>query len=907
MQGIRLKYIFSFLLLLSLAVLNQPVLSQVTPDQARQMLSERGVPEDTLRARLIKKGYDPDNIKPEQVSEFQKVVLETINEIEAEQKIAQPPQPQTPIETFDVKAPAPEEVAKEAPKDVVELPPVDETFRTPIYGQEIFRNNSIAIYQKSDEITPPDDYILGVGDKLGVVGFGTSQFDQILEIRADGFVQPGRELPRILLKGVRFVDAKELLYQRFRQYYSVDRSEFQVSLNNPRNISVNVFGETKTTGTFTLPAFNTAFNILSAAGGPTDIGSVRRIKIISGSNVRMLDVYEFMHDPAVAKNFFLQNNDYIHVPIAEKVVEIQGAITRPMAYELLDSENLVKLIEYAGGLRPNSYLSDVKITRFLADRQIITDVNFRELVDHGGDYILYNGDKIEIKTIESIALNYVSVAGAVFFDGQFERKSGMRISDLLNQSKLRPEARLDFASLLRYQPDSTYRYERINLQTILDNPSSSENRLLNDGDQIQVMTLQSYIDKSTFSVSGAVRNPKTFDISPDGNLKLEDVVLLAGGLSPDALDYGYIIRMDPYEPKTAQYIPINLKDALNAPESSANIEIKAGDEVLVFGKSELRDSLNVFIYGAVRKPGSYMYGPNMSVSDLINLAGGFTYGADHSRIDVARIEFTSDEGLKINQYTTQLPQDFGFNNVSGNRFPLAPYDNVYVRSIPEFEFQKTITIKGEVLYPGEYPILRDNEKISDLIERAGGLTGEAFPQGAKLFRQGDTTGLVVINLHEILQNNNIPSNVTLLAGDIIDVPKHRDLVTIEGHVNLEEAYSKGFLTGQNKISVAFRGEKNAKYYVDNFAAGVSKTGSPEDIKVEYADGGAEKTRKFFFFNQYPKVKRGSTIIVGPKEVKTTVAAKKEKEEVDWGIVLRDTLTQVTAVLTILILVDQLGQ
>jgi len=164
----------------------------------------------------------------------------------------------------------------------------------------------------------------------------------------------------------------------------------------------------------------------------------------------------------------------------------------------------------------------------------------------------------------------------------------------------------------------------------------------------------------------------------------------------------------------------------------------------------------------------------------------------------------------------------------------------------------------------------------------------------------------IVNTTSAVGYNNIPSNVSLLSGDIIDVPKHRDLVTIEGHVNLEEAYAHGFLTGQNKISVAFRGEKSAKYYVDNFAAGVSKTGSPEDIKVEYADGGAKKTTKFFFFNQYPKVKRGSTIIVGPKEVKTTVASKKEKEEVDWGVVLRDTLTQVTAVLTILILVDQLG-
>jgi protein involved in polysaccharide export with SLBB domain len=902
MDHIKLRHIISFFLLLLLVVISHPVTAQITQEQVSDMLAKSGIPEDTLRERLIKKGFNPDQIRPDQIDQFQAVIIETIHEIEEDQLKSQEeekkPEPkQPPVQKPEVKP----EPKPEAPPEIIKQPPL----KAPIYGQEIFRNNSIAVYQKSDDITPPDDYVLGVGDQVGVIGFGRSQFDDILTIGADGFVQPNNRLPKILLLGLKFGDAKEVLFQRYRQYHLIERGQFQVTINRVRNITVNVFGEAKTTGAFTLPAVNTAFNVLSAAGGPTDIGSVRKIKVISGSKVRILDVYEFMSDPGIAKNFFLQNNDYIHVPVADKVVEISGAITRPMAYELLEKENLSQLIKYAGGAQPNSYLSNIKIIRYLDDKQVITSVNYKDLAAGGGDYILYNGDKVEIKTIEDNALNFVNVSGAVYFEGKYEKKPGMRVSDLLVQSKPRPEARLDFAYLLQFQPDSTYRYERINLQSAMDHPATDLDPVLNEGDQLHILTQKSYVDKSAFSVTGAVRNPDTFTFKTYGNLKLEDAILLAGGLLIDADDHGYILRFNPSEPKTTEYLQINVRDAFDHPESASNVEIKAGDQIRIFSKAEMRDTFTVSIFGAVRRPGDYHYGPDMKLADLVNLAGGLTFGADRERIDIARSEFGNGKPLKITQYTASLPADFNLNMPSVNSIELKPFDHVYVRNIPEFEFQQTVEISGEVKYPGTYPILHDKERISDLIERAGGLSGEAFPEGAKMYRNGDSTGLVVINLNQILENENIPSNVILLSGDVINIPKSRDLVTIGGLVNLDEAYSEGFLSGERRISVAFRGEKNAKYYIDHFAAGVSKEGSPAEIKVQFADGGVEKTKKFLFFNKYPTVKRGSLITVGPKEVKQVV--EKEKKEVDWGSVLKDTLTQATAVLTILILVDQLAK
>ncbi|HJW28072.1 MAG TPA: SLBB domain-containing protein, partial [Saprospiraceae bacterium] len=381
--------------------------------------------------------------------------------------------------------------------------------------------------------------------------------------------------------------------------------------------------------------------------------------------------------------------------------------------------------------------------------------------------------------------------------------------------------------------DGTYRYERFNLQSIMSNEQAADNRVLSNGDMVQVMTLATYADRSSFTVEGAVKNPNTFTFNPDGRLKLEDALLLAGGSTIDAASQGYIVRLDPKEPKTVTYLPIDIEKAMAAPGSADNLEIKSGDVIHIFNKGNSRDNLYVTISGAVRQPGQFAFGPGMKLGDLVNLAGGLAYGADAGRIDIARIELMSGENVKISHLSAQLNPE-GEMQAPGS-FALQAFDQVYVRNIPEFELQQNVMIEGEVRYPGTYSLMKDKERISDVIERAGGLTGEAFPEGAQLFRQGDSTGLVVIDLKEILSNNHTPSNIVLIKGDLIRIPKSKDLVTIEGFVNLDKAYSPKFLLGQRSISVAFRGVRSAKYYIDKFAAGVSSQGTPARIKVQYAD------------------------------------------------------------------------
>ncbi len=895
---VLIRLLCLFLLLVGTSA-NSLLHAQITESQARALLAQKNIPEDTLRARLLKKGYDVDNLSPVQVDSFQQVVTETISEIESaqqDQKTKETPAvpeiktpPSTPPQEQPVVAPPPN-------------PPENPKPGPTIYGQDIFRNNSIAVYKTSSETVIPDDYILDAGDQIGVIGFGKSQFDQKLVVSQEGFIVLAPGLPKVLLKGVTWKDAKEILFQRYSQYNSINRNEFQATLVQPRNMTINVFGEARTTGAISLPGVNNAFNVITAAGGPTDIGSVRRIKIIRGKKVIPLDVYQFMSDPSVATNFYLQNNDFIHIPIAQKVVTINGAVTRPMGYELLDDENLLQLIKYAGGAKPEAYLMDVQITRYMNDRKIITDVNLRDLMAHGGDYILVNGDVVDIKTVDSGTGSFVTIQGAVSFPGKYENKTGKRISDLVGQAVLKPDARLDFAYLLHHQADGTYKYERFNLRAVLDHPQSDIDFELGNQDVVQIMTLITYAVKESFAVEGAVNQPAVFSFNPEGHLKLEDALLLAGGLNMEADPKGYILRHNPKEPKTTDYISVDFEKAMADPGSDANVGILSGDVIQVFDKAKRRDDLHVSISGYVRNPGTYTFGADLTLADLINLAGGLLFGADSTRIDVARADIENGKALNFTQSTATLTSK---SLAEANSMVLQPFDQVYVRAIPEFELQQIVNISGEVRYPGNYTLIKDKERIYDLIERAGGLTGEAFPEGAKLYRHGDDTGLVVIDLKSILQNQNTPSNIVLSAGDVIEIPKSHDLVTIEGYVNLDQAYSPSFLQGSGSISVAFRGAKSAKYYIDNFAAGISDQGAASKIKVQFADGRMERTKKILFFNSYPKASRGSHIIVGAKTVKPEKT--KEQTKTDWSGVLRDTMAQATAVLTLLILVDQLAK
>lgn len=890
--------------------------TQRPPTPNTSELQRRGITEQELQDRLLEKGIDLNDLQSmtaEQAIQFQNTVEQAIAELEAEKarlrvSASTDSLPASNDSTGkssagDTSKPGSIKrdtvyITKPEPKPVVN--PQDM-----IFGQEIFKNKSIQTYNKSENIKPPDTYVLGVGDIVNVHVFGRSKADfKNLEINAQGYIQISN-FPRIYIKGLTYQQARDVVRKTLSSYFTFDPNEFELTVDYSREISINIFGEANQIGTYHLPATNTAINALVAAGGPNSIGSVRAIKLIRGNTVKPIDVYEFIANPAVAQNLYLEQNDIIHIPIAERVVAITGAVRRPMKYELIAGENLIKLIAFAGGLKEDAYLKSIQLRRFVNDKEAIIDVPLRDLIDNKSDFTLLAGDVITIRTIPVPTEMIVTIEGMLETPGSYQFIEGMRVSELLEKGNLKYGAKTDLAFLMRMNEDGTYSVNRIHIRAIQENPAGPENILLKARDRILVYSLNYYTDVAYIDIGGAVRQPIRIPYDFKRNLRLSDLIVMSGGLVPDALDFGTIRRINKGNYLERDYITFNSKQVLANPGSSQDLLLEPNDELILYSDRSFYDEAMVSISGAVRRPGSFTYGPGITLKDLVVLAGGFTKEAATNRIEIFRVNIDENQPTKTTVATMTLGRDVTLDSKE-TAFLLRPFDQIQVRTVPQFELQQNIQIEGEVQFPGTYSLLKENETITDVIKRAGGPTAEAFLNGATLYRTENNTGYIIFKMPEALKSPGSAENLILKNGDRLTIPKVIDFVTIIGATDAVELYQEKLIAPDNKINVAFNAGKNAKYYVDAYAAGVSKSGSKKRITVEQPNGRISRTKNLLFFKLYPNVEKGAIVKVGDKLTKeqrgrTEVAKKK----VDWSKVLSETLTQATAVLSFILLIKAL--
>lgn len=740
-----------------------------------------------------------------------------------------------------------------------------------IYGHQIFKADSIQIFQPTTIAKVPDSYVLGEGDEIAIVIFGTSQLDAKLIIDEAGFISPS-QMPKIYLKGLTWGQAKQLVRRRYSNYYIFRPEQFVMSLSEPRTITVNIFGEVERPGSYNLVATNTAFNALVAAGGPTEEGSVRNIRVYNGNEQKVLDIYELMNDMGSQFEYYLEDNVFIQVPAARRIVNIEGAIQRPLKYELLENEGLTELINFAGGLSANAVKEIVQIKRFTNDQQVLLDLNFQELIDRNQNYSLQNGDDITIKSIDAELVNSVMIEGAIELPGEYSIETTPRISDLANKAVLKREARLDVAFLMRANPDSTYKLLQIDLENILTNSGSGEDLPLEPKDKLIIYELGDYVDRSTFSVTGAVRREIEHPFDPEASITIQQAILLAGGLEQEAADIGYIIRTNINNQKEKEYIRVNISDAISSPNGPSNLRLRPLDQLNVLTMSNFTDDSFVTLRGAVRFPQTFFYDPTLSLKDLLTLGGGFKPEASR-RIDIFRLNIEKTQ--PTNTIVTSLEVDDDFNIIDDNAdFNLMPYDEIVVRNVPDFEVQSFVTVEGEVFHSGEYALMAKNERLSDIIQRAGGLTPEAFAGGATILRknhQGDELSMteefaVITRLEEVLKNPSSPYNYILKDGDVIKIPKRNDLVFINiANTNAEELFADMYPSG--KIGVVFQPGKNAKWYITEHAGGFNRKASKDMVTVQYANGAITGTKGKGIFRKYPKLKKGAVISVGAKPEK----------------------------------------
>ncbi|MCA0238523.1 MAG: SLBB domain-containing protein [Bacteroidetes bacterium] len=884
----KLHHIFLVLLLFAcrdISAQNQQIIEQ----QARSIIQSKGLDENEVKARLKQQGIDIENMTPEELAQSQSRIEAVVNDMEAEKKAAMEintpvaePAATTTVDTVAPKSETPPAPVETAKKNTLELPP------TEIFGHHLFRAKDLSVYSTTSEVKPPDSYVLGPGDELTISIFGPSQFDNKFIINKEGYIAP-LNMPKIFLKGISFGQARELLRSRFGGFYRFAPEQFAVSLSTARTISVNIFGEAVNIGSFTMSAVNTAFNALVAAGGPTELGTVRNIKLIRGRTSKQIDLYQFINNPSAQFEFSLENNDIIHIPVAERIISIQGAIRRPFKYELIQGENLVQLIAYAGGLNPNAYREIIQVNRFENDKRILIDVNLKTLLNNKQDFVLLNGDAVIVRTIPTPIENTAGIEGAVNLPGKYSISETPRISDLLKKGELRPQSRTDIAFLLRENTDGTKRLIQISPAELLAAPGSANDLTLNPKDVLTVYTQARYTDKSTISVRGAVREEvKNYPFAADSSITLERAILLAGGLSAEATGLGYIMRTNPNNTKEKSYLPINITAALQDPAGPANVRLQPFDEVVTLLAPVYTDVADVKIVGAVRTPGKFQYSPTLTLKDALILAGGMKMEAARNRIDIYRVDITANQPTHTLAISLEVDNDYNITN-GGSNFSLQPFDEVVVRTAPQFQYQEFVELNGDVKYPGRYALIDENERLTDLIKRAGGLTTEADARAVTLFRTENDKGFVVTRLEAAMRAPNSSENHILKNGDVINVPKLQDLVTIRA-VNTDLSQILNTQAGKTgQISVAWHSSRRAGWYVREYAGGFAKNANKKKVKVEQPNGKVNRTKSFWFFRIYPKVVKGSVVFVPaepPKESKP-----KEKKNIDWD----KKLTQILAV------------
>lgn len=567
-------------------------------------------------------------------------------------------------------------------------------------------------------------------------------------------------------------------------------------------------------------------------------------------------------------------------------VTLLGEVVKPGSYTLPSLATVFNALYVSGGPNENGSFREIEVIR---NNKVIGKLDIYNFLLRGfqtNNVRLQDQDIIRIPTYKVRAEFTGEVKRPAIFEilpgetlddvlnfagGFTERAYTARIKILQNTSRERRITDVFAEGFGNYKPRSGDKYY---VEPILDR---FENRV---------------------TIEGAVFRPGQFELEPD--LTLAKLIKKAEGVTEDAfMPRGYITRL--MADNSAELISFDLNKVLEG--TAPDIPLKREDVIMISSIFELREEYKVSVDGEVRDAGTYDYSENMSLEDLIIKAGGFKEGASPKRIEVSRrvknSNVLSTAARTAQVYQVDVDKDLKFE---GEKFILQPFDIVSVRNETGYEIQQQVRIEGEVLYPGTYTVTRKDERISDLIKRAGGLTALAYAEGASLKRPGPQPKLteedlikksnkedmerlyrfqrlqgleidsaafqeeqkalpniyVGINLERILVKPGSNYDLTLEEGDTLYVPKQLQTIKVSGEV-------------LSPVTIIYNSGKSFATYVSE-AGGFSDRSLKRRSYIIYANGSVKSTKKFLFFNNYPVVKPGAEIFVPEKAQKNKLSA-----------------------------------
>ena len=497
-----------------------------------------------------------------------------------------------------------------------------------IFGADLFNNYNLT-FEPDMRIATPKSYQLGPDDELDIHIFGDVLDNFKVKISPEGTVKI-LNLGPIYINGLTVDEATVRIISRLRQLYQGlnkpgSGSSAQVTLGNVRSIKVTLTGEVKLPGTYTVSSLSTVFNALYLAGGPSNNGSYRNIRVIRGNKViRTLDLYDFLLRADQKDNIHLQDQDIIRVTDYENRIEMSGEVKRPMIFESIKGETFKDVLRFAGGFTEKAYTYMINVRRNTSRELKLLNITQEEV----GSFLPQNGDKYSIGAIIERYENKVEVQGAIFRPGMYALEAGLSsIKELIKKAEgLREDAFMSRATLTRRKENFDPEVLSIDLGKILRGEVADIN--LQREDVLNVYSILNLREKRFVNIIGEVNEPGEFDFKE--GMKVGDLILLAKGFKESAsfsnLELARrIITHGSGEILTnkIEIITFDIDGNLKLSNEGSQMELKPFDIISIRRAHNYEEQRSVTILGMVNYPGSYAIQNNKQrISDIILMAGG---------------------------------------------------------------------------------------------------------------------------------------------------------------------------------------------------------------------------------------------------------------------------------------------
>lgn len=607
-----------------------------------------------------------------------------------------------------------------------------------VFGRNIFNTRNLTFEPNVNIATPPN-YRLGPGDEVVIDIWGASQNTIRQQISPDGTINL-EQLGPVFLSGMSIERAQQYLTGELRKIYSDQSNQIRVTLGNTRTIQINVMGEVIQPGTYALSAFSTVFHALYRAGGVSDIGSLRNVKVSrGGQTVATVDVYQFIMQGKTRDDIRLEEGDVIIVPAYEELVQITGNVKRPMRYEMKKGETLSTLLKYAGGFTSDAYTKSLRIVRQNGKEYQVNTVD-------DTDYSvcqLHDGDVITAEAILDRFTNKLEVRGAVYRPGIYELGGKLNtVRELVEKADgLMADAFTGRAVLYRERENKTREVKQIDIRAIMN--GSQPDIPLQKNDVLYIPSIHDLEDLGNVQIFGEVTHPGDYPYAD--NMTLEDLVITAGGLRESASVVRVDVARRVKDPKSTespatigQNFSFGLKDGFVV-DGEPGFTLQPYDQVFVRRSPGYSAQQNVVVDGEVLYGGTYaLTSKNERISSIIAKAGGatqFAYvkGAKLTRVaneeeirrmqDVVNLLRRQVGDAMIDSLGINVQSTFtvGIDLEAALANPDSDADIVLragdVISVPEYN--NTVKIDGAVMMPNTVSF-KEGEGVKYYINQAGG-------------------------------------------------------------------------------------------------------------------------------------------------------------------------------------------